>query len=51
MRVDGSGSDATVKLIDRSYVKALSAHVRTILVEQKDGKMDAEEFKKALSQA
>ncbi len=45
LRVEGEGPAATIRLIDRSYIKALSIQVRGILLKEENGKMELEAFK------
>lgn len=43
-RMDGSGQDAKIRLIDRSYVTKLSEQVRGILAQRPEGKMFVDDF-------
>lgn len=52
IRIDGGGGpNAVLRLIDRSYVKALSAEVRAVLASRPDGAMPVDDFAKAYHEA
>ncbi len=50
-RVDSSKTPVVVKLIDKSYIKALTAQVTNILFAQEDGQMEVKAFKAAFEKA